>query len=463
MAMRVQPGCWRLVARAKGFAVFFAGVTLCGQALADGRISIPPVERYRLKNGLRVALAPDPSLDETSVTVHYDVGSADDPPGKEGLAHLVEHLMFDGSRHVGQGDYARWIARAGGVNVNGTTSLDGTNYVATVPATGLSVVFWLESDRMGFVADRLNPQIVQTEKGLIRDEMRDKILDRNLGIVGPAGWTQLFPQGHPYGRNQLYTGLADCTLDDVRAFLRTWYSPANAVVSVAGGFDVASVHALIERYFGDLPSVEPPRRPDLPSGSGVHDVRIDAGAGIPHDIVTFMWTAPAIGEPDDAALDLAAAILSDPEGRLQRDLVRTGLAVDVSARESSWRRLSVFWISAVLADGAASEDVVRAIDRAVGDMAVVVRQEEYERARDEWFDTLMLRLETPAYRAFRLAQPWPSESPWDLNKYDDFDPAELSGAVRSNLTPDNRVIVVVHHDNRYPGQGVVLHREARQR
>jgi hypothetical protein len=123
----------------------------------------------------------------------------------------------------------------------------------------------------------------------------------------------------------------------------------------------------------------------------------------------------------------------------------------------------VFWISAVLADGAASEDVVRAIDRAVGDMAVVVRQEEYERARDEWFDTLMLRLETPAYRAFRLAQPWPSESPWDLNKYDDFDPAELSGAVRSNLTPDNRVIVVVHHDNRYPGQGVVLHREARQR
>ena len=356
-------------------------LTWCGPALAGGSIAELPVERYRLVNGLTVVLAPDPSLEEASVVVHYDVGSADDPPDKEGLAHLVEHLMFDGSRHVAPGEFSRSLARAGATDVNGRTSLDATNYTATLPQGSLPLLFWLESDRMGFVSDRLNQQAFDNERRVIADEMRDKLLDQNFGFVGPTGLLQLYPAWHPYRRSQTEGDLVHCSLDDVRAFLRTWYSPSNATIAVAGGFDAATVRSSIAQYFGDLPDVPPPQRPELPSHWHTRDMHLEAAANVPSDMVTFLWVAPANGQPGDAALDLAAAILTDPDGRLQHDLVAPGLAVFVGSREASSKRMSVFSITVTVADGVPVAKVVTGLDHAIANLGTLVRPEEYQRAR----------------------------------------------------------------------------------
>jgi zinc protease len=443
-------------------AVGFVAAVASAPAYAGDRV-LPslPVVRYELGNGLKVLLAPDPSLIDVSVVVHYDVGSADDPPGKNGLAHLVEHLMFDGSRHVAPGDYSRWIARAGGANVNGMTRVDDTNYFVTVPPASLPLIFWLESDRMAFLADRVSSQSINTEVQLISDETRDRVYDRRTGMLASMGRLNLFPREHPYHRDATAVDLMFCGLDDVRAFLRTWYSPSNATIAVAGRFDVAATRSLIDQYFGDLPASPPPQRPALPARWRVHDVRIDAGAGIPSDVVTFMWATPALGQADDAALDLAAEILADPQGRLQHDLVAAGLAVSVDAKEMSSPRASTFAIMAALADGAAPDAVVARIERAVSDLAAGVRLEECKRAQDEAFDRQMLRLEGSLGRATALVETPTAAASWNLGEYDAFGPAQVAAAVRADLVPDRRVVVVMHHDPQYPGRGVVLKTQAR--
>jgi zinc protease len=419
-----------------------------------------PVFHYRLANGLNVVLAPDAALSETSVVIRYEAGSADDPPGKEGLAHLVEHLMFAGSRHVGRGEYSRALARAGGSYFGGQTSLDATFYFATATEAGLPTLLWLESDRMGFFLDGLNPVTLETEKHIIADETRDTFFDRTLGQLGPAGWMQIFPTWHPYHRDLGGATPADCTLDDVRAFWATWYSPSNATIAIAGRFDPDAVRALIAEDFGDLPSIAPPARPTLDDAWRVHDVLVEAAANVPHDVVTLYWKAPALDDPGDRELDLAALILADPGGRLQRALVTSGHALSVSARESSWRRRSWFWISAVVAEGSTAEDVVAGIDGAVRELGTSARPDEYERARDEWFDRLMLGLETSEGRAIRISRP-SSTVPWDLTRYDGIGPDQIAAAVHANLKNDNRVVVIVHHDPRYGGGGIVLTRKSR--
>ena len=151
-----------------------------------------------LGNGLRVLLAPDPSLDDVTVFVRYDVGSSDDPTGKDGLAHLTEHMMFEGSEHVPKGAYWRWLNRAGATSINGVTSFDTTTYFATVPPEALPLVFWLESDRMGFVASRIQPAALDHERELVprrdRRQIRGRLprrppgspLERGLPPVAPV-------------------------------------------------------------------------------------------------------------------------------------------------------------------------------------------------------------------------------------------------------------------------------------
>jgi zinc protease len=459
MAVAVMQKRWfgKILARCVAGATV---VALGAEANAGGLLTFSrPVHRYRLTNGLTVVLAPDSSLDEVSVVVRYGVGSADDPAGKEGLAHLVEHLMFKGSRHVGPAEFTRRAARAGATNVGGRTKLDETTYFATLPEAGLPTLLWLESDRMGFFLDRLDQATLEAEKRIIADEVYDRVLDQNLGLVGPDAWMEIYPAWHPYRRDWRVSDLPSVTLDDVRAFWRTWYSPSNATVAIAGAFDESAVRVLVEQDFGDLPTAPVPDRPALSIPWRVHDVRVEAAANVPHDVVSFLWASAALDQPGDAELDLAAAILTDPDGRLQSELVGRGHAIQVTARESSFSRNSVFGLTAVLAEGVASDEVVAVIDRVVRELAAKVEPKEVERARDEWFRHLMLRLETSAGRAVRMAHAGAFQ-PWDLEKYQATGAVEIATAVRWNLIDDRRVVVVVHRNPHFAGQGVVLSRRA---
>jgi len=438
-------------------ASILAALALPATAQASPALSLP-IEQHVLGNGLRLVFAPDPSLDDVTVLVRYDVGSADDPDGKDGLAHLVEHLMFDGSEHVPRGEHFRWIERVGGWGFNAQTGMDDTSYFATVPPGALATLFWLESDRMGFLAGQIEPRRLEHERQLVADELNEKVLDRGLGSVPAVAMREVFPPWHPYHRGHETGSLANVTVRDVRAFLRTWYAPRNATVFVAGRFDPAAALALADKYFGDLPTPASPARPALPATWKTPDVRVDMAAGVTRDTVVIAWPAPAYGQPADAALDLAASALTDPLGRLQRELLHGGLVVQVGAHESSFRRGSTFTVTATVADGKSPEDVVAAVEDAMRRLGESVSAEECARARAEWADVILLRLQTSAGRAHWLAGAPASRASWDLAKYDALTPADVARAVHETLASGNRTVVVVHHDARYPARGVVLRR-----
>lgn len=453
-----------MAARAHVRALLAAGILLALSVCPDTEArDLPPlslpVEQHVLANGLHVVLAPDPAVDSATVVVRYDVGSADDPTGKEGLAHLVEHLMFEGSRHVPRGEYWRWIERAGAFGYNGTTALDATRYVASVPPEQLSLLLWLESDRMGFPVPDDNG--LRRAKTLIADETRGKTGDRTAGWVMPVLLSELFPPWHPYHVEPARSGLDGVTLADVQAFLRTWYTPRNAWLFIAGKIDAAATLSLAEKYFGDLPGDAPPVRPGLPDHWRPPHARILMSAGTNRDRIAVGWPAPPLGDPVDAALDLAATILSDPDGRLQKALLAKGLVVSVGASESSHTRGSEFLISAVMADGVPAEVVEDDLYQTVDDLAKTITADECARAKSEWATTALLRLQTPASRALHLSSFDSAPEPWGLHKYDAIGPAEIASAVRRVLAPSNRVSIMVHHDRRYPPGGVVLSREER--
>jgi predicted Zn-dependent peptidase len=443
--------------RKVGVLLAIGATALATPAYATPHLALP-VEEHVLASGVRVVLAPDPALDDATVIVRYAVGSADDPPGKEGLAHLVEHTMYSGSKHVSADAFWRSIERAGGWNANATTTLDRTLYFVTVPPERLEVIFWLESDRMGFLAPQLDEATIGRERAIVAEEVGGGA-DQLFAAVGDAARRAIFPEWHPYGRSSDAHSLDPISLADVRAFLRTWYVPRNATVIVAGRFDAAAVLALATRYFGDLPGVDPPSRPALPVQWRVPDVRLDMGARSLRDEVSVLWVAPPFGEPDDTALDVAAAVLADPRGRLQKALVGAGLAVRVAAREDSHLRMSMFSVNATVADGVSPEYVLSVVDGAIRAIAADVRQDECDRARDEWIDTELMRLQTSAGRAYRLAIATARSSPFDLGKYDGIRPADVQSAVRRVLTPEHRVVTVVHHDRRYPVRGTFLGRK----
>jgi predicted Zn-dependent peptidase len=404
---------------------------------------------------MRVLLAPDPTLDDATVLVRYEVGTADDPGRKQGLAHLVEHLMFGGSEHAPDG-YFRFIEPAGGWNLNGTTSLDETRYFVTVPPEQIPRVLWLESDRMGFLAHSLTDAVLQRETALVADEARERIDDRMLGTVNETALGEVFPEWHPYHRGFQAEALGKASLADVQAFLRTWYTPRNATLVVTGHFDAAAVLALATKYFGDLPASEPPVRPVLPA-SHEPDVHVEMRAGVIRDFVNVLWPTPAFDEPGDAELDVAATILADPHGRLQQALVDRGLAVRVSAQQRSLRRGSAFSISVIVADGPSADYVARVVERVVRDLAREVKPEEAARARAELTDTMLLRLQTSGGRAQRLAS-CAKRDRWGLETYGHVQPGDVERALRAMLD-GRQAVVVVHQDRHYRPAGVVVDRK----
>jgi predicted Zn-dependent peptidase len=422
------------------------------------------LDEYALSNGLHVVLAPDDALDDVSVVLRYDVGSADDPAGKDGLAHIVEHLMFDGSKHVPAGEHARWLAHAGGTELNATTSLDRTEYYVTIPPEQLGLALWLESDRMGYLSERVDEATLARERDLVTYEASDRVFDRALGTLGAMALAEVFPAWHPYHRDPDPRWIPSITLADVRAFLRTWYGPANATLIVAGRFDPAEALGLAKRYFGGLRGAIPPVRPTLPGPWDTHDVLVQMHANVRQARVVFLWPTPAFGEAGDAELDVAAAMLAGPGGRLQTDLVDYGSATAVLARQHSNRRASVFVISAVLPPEQSPTEVADTVDRIGHDLARAFRPNECEKARTLLDESRLLALETSMGRARRLsaarraASVASTASPWELGRYGRISCEDVRRTVATALVPNRRTVVLAFADPSAPWNGRVVSR-----
>ena len=285
-----------------------------------------PIETFTLPNGLRVVLSEDHTAPLVAVNLWYHVGSANERPGRTGFAHLFEHMLFQGSESVGANEHFELIQRAGGT-LNGSTWLDRTNYFETVPSNQLELALWLEANRMGYLLPAMTQQKLDTQRDVVQNERRWSMDNQPYG----SWWEKLpalcFPMDHPF-HHSLIGSMADldaASLDDIAHFFTTYYTPDNAVLSIAGDFDAAATRAMVERQFGPIPRGG--GKPPLP------DVTLPPTFGetlrevVPDDVMLprlfLAFRSPVFGSAAYYAASIAGAILGLRKGsRLHRALVR---------------------------------------------------------------------------------------------------------------------------------------------
>jgi predicted Zn-dependent peptidase len=229
---------------------------LSAPAPAQAQRPLPnlPVQSYALDNGLRVILHEDHTNPVVTVNLWYHVGSKDEPPGRNGFAHLFEHLMFQGSKHVAEDQFFQYLEGAGASDRNGTTSTDRTNYYETLPSNQLELALWLESDRMGFLLDHVDQKTFEDQRKVVKNEKRQHYDDAPYGQLPEYLHKAIYPAGHPYRNLTIgsHEDLDRATLEDVRQFFKTFYVPNNASMVVAGDLEPGKTRALVEKYFGPI-------------------------------------------------------------------------------------------------------------------------------------------------------------------------------------------------------------------
>jgi len=329
-----------------------------------------PYERFTLANGLRVIVHEDRKAPVVAVSVWYNVGSKDEPPGRTGFAHLFEHLMFNGSENA-PGDYFEPLREIGATDYNGTTWFDRTNYFQTVPRAALERVLFLESDRMGHLLGAINQETLTNQVGVVQNEKRQGD-NQPFGLVEYAQLAALFPEGHPY-RHATIGSMADldaAMLEDVRSWFRAKYGPNNAVLVLAGDISAAEARPLVEKYFGHIPRGADNRPaeaavPTLPAP--VTEVMKDRVA---YTRLYRNWAVPGLLEPESAALTVAAGVLGGlSSSRLDNELVRQDqTAVRVSAENQAFHRVGIFEVQVDVKPGTDAEAVARRLDGIIAEL-----------------------------------------------------------------------------------------------
>ena len=332
------------------------------------RVSVPYTE-FTLANGLHVILHRDTSVPVVAVNVWYHVGSGSERPGKTGFAHLFEHLMFEGSKNVPEGAFDTWL-EAAGANNNGSTSNDRTNYFIDLPSSALELALFLDSDRMGYLLDTMTPARVDGQRDVVKNERRQSYENQPYGQAFLKLSELLYPKAHPYSWPTIGSmdDLSAATRDDVAGFFKTYYAPNNASLVIAGDIDLMEARALVEKWFGEIPSgpAVPPLAP--PAAVLTETKRHTLADRVQLPRLYLAWHTPAFYQPGDAAMDIAAGLLTGGKNsRLYRRLVYDlQIAQDVNAFQQSQALGSVFFIIATARPGQTLEKIQAVIDEELG-------------------------------------------------------------------------------------------------
>jgi len=323
-------------------------------------------DKYTLPNGLQVILVEDKRLPLVAVNVWYHVGPANEAPGLTGFAHLFEHMMFAGSKHLPRGLADRLMEGAGASDSNGSTDYDRTNYYDTVPSNQLELALWVHADRMGYLLDVLDQKSLTNQQDVVRNERRDTVENEPYGIVEEALNHALFPQDHPYRASVIgsHTDIQNAKLEDVRDFFTRYYGPNNASIVIAGDIDKVKTRALVAKYFGSLrrgPAVERPKVVTPPITS---EKRLVVPDRVELPRVYMGWLTPPAYQPGDAELAVAAQILAGGKSsRLYKSLVYgRQIAQDVDADQDSRALASTFLIEVTARAGHTPAEIEEAID-----------------------------------------------------------------------------------------------------
>ena len=365
-----------------------------------------PLQRHRLANGLDVVLHLDRRLPLVAVNLWYRVGSKNERPGRTGFAHLFEHMLFQGSQNVGTNDHFRHLQSVGGV-ANGSTWYDRTNYYETVPAEQLDLALWLESDRLGYLLPALDQAKLDNQRDVVLNERRQRVDNRPYGRPYERLFELLVPAEHPYhwpviGREE---DVRAATLEDVREFFTTWYTPANAVLTLAGDFEPADALARVERWFGELPGRPAPARrswPLEPLSSPIAETVAD-DVSLPRVYLAFR--CPPAGSDAWYAGSLLAALLSDGKSSpLYRDLVwDRQIAQDAGAYLYPTVEFAPFVVWATARPGVEPATLAASLRGHLDAVAAAPPPEAFERASNRTLTALWSDLETLDERADRLS------------------------------------------------------------
>jgi zinc protease len=424
------------------------------QAGAQGQA--PPqikYEQYRLPNGLQVLLHEDHKLPIVAVDIWYHVGPLKERAGRTGFAHLFEHMMFEGSKHVGEKAHFRYLEAAGATDINGTTDFDRTNYFETVPSNQLELALWLESDRMGFLLDTLDRTRLTNQRDVVRNEKRQGE-GRPYGVVDEEVWHQLFPKAHPYYADVIgsHADIEAARLKDVRDFFKQYYAPNNATIAIAGDYDPAAIRALIEKYFGPIPAGPKVQVSQVATPPITAERRKTVTDSVQLPKVILAWLSPAAFAAGDADADIAAHVLGDGKSsRLYKELVyRQQIAQSAECRQGSLALTSVFQCELIAKPGVAPEKLEAQAEKIIGALAASgPSREEVEWARNK-IETGMIsglqRLGGFGGIADMLNQynQYTGDAgylPKDLARYDAITAASVQAVAARTLGANQRVVV----------------------
>ncbi|REL26453.1 insulinase family protein [Thalassotalea euphylliae] len=280
-------------------------------ATTDGLV---PAETFTLANGLDVVFHIDRSDPVVAVNLTVHAGSAREPEGRSGFAHMFEHLFFLESENLGKGGLDKLSARVGGSGANGYTTRDLTVYQQTIPKDALEKLLWAEADRLGYSINTVTASVLEKEKQVVKNEKRQFVDNRPYGHTGYMLSKHLYPKEHPYSWRVIGSmqDIQNATLEDVHDFFLRWYAPNNVTLTLAGDFDPVQAKRWIETYFNDIPAGEqiPTLEPNTPKlRQTTQLVHQDNFASLAE--LTIVWPTIERFHADEYALNALARILAD--------------------------------------------------------------------------------------------------------------------------------------------------------
>ncbi|GGA99325.1 M16 family metallopeptidase [Agarivorans gilvus] len=385
-----------------------SGIRLVEQVEANGSELQIGYKKYRLANGLTVLLYQDQSAPLVHVDVTYHVGSSREQQGKSGFAHFFEHMMFQGSKHVGDQEHFRIINEAGGT-MNGSTTQDRTNYYQTVPANQLEKVLWLEADRMGFLLDAVSQKKFEIQRDTVKNERAQRVDNAPYGLLSERVGEALYPRDHPYSWQPIgyVEDLNRVDVNDLKAFFLRWYGPNNAVLSIGGDIDQAQTLEWVNKYFGTIPSgPEVPKVTPRPAQlTQTRYISLEDRVHIPLLYITY----PTVyaGAEDEVALDMFSEILGGGKSSLlHQSLVESGKAL--SAGSSHYCRemacTLAIYVRANPQSGLTLAELMKDVDQAIDDFAARgVSQADLQRVRSSLKASTIYSLESVADVVTQLA------------------------------------------------------------
>jgi zinc protease len=432
-----------------------------GAFLAHGAGVAIPIEKYQLKNGLRVILSPDNAVPVVAVYLIYDVGARSEEKGRTGFAHLFEHMMFEGSANAPKGMHFATVESNGG-SLNGSTHPDFTDYHEILPSNKLATALWLESDRMRSLS--ITDENLKNQKEAVKQERRLSFDNQPYQTAIVDVWPSLVFKNWQSSHSLIgsFEDLNAASVADVTKFFKTYYAPDNAALVIVGDIQVPETKKLIETYFGDIPSQPKPKRPDLSEPSGFQaqtKVVKDPLARVPAVVMGYM--GPKRRSPDYYALNMIDAILTAGDSsRIRQDLVKGKQSVIQYEANLNWpfgsaldyRDPEPYAIFILHNPNFTGKQIVDQVQDEIARLQnEPVSAKELERVKTQLRAGMIQSMQGSLSRAKTLAQYAiadgdPSLVNTELDAMLAVTPAQIQAAAKKYLTPDRRAVLEIQPD-----------------